>query len=67
MLSERAIEVQIGLYLCLMDYSNTFDKIQQKVLLGVLGEVDLHGKDIQIICKLYWEETARVQIANACT
>lgn len=50
-----------------MDYTNTLDKIEQKAPIEVLGKLDLHGKDIQIICNLYWEETARVQIANACT
>ena len=64
MLSERAIEMQKDLYLCFIDYTKTFDKVQHEELLGMLGKLDIHGKDLRIVRNLYWEQTACMRIDN---
>lgn len=45
-----AIEVQKQLYACFKEYIMAFNKVWHKELLGMLGNCDLHEKDIQIIC-----------------
>ena len=64
MLSERAIEMQKDLHLCFIDYTKAFDKVQHEELLGMLGKLDIHGKDLRIVRNLYWEQTACMRIDN---
>ena len=64
MLSEGAIEMQKDLYLCFIDYTKAFDKVQHEELLGMLGKLDIHGKDLRIFRNLYWEQTACMRIDN---
>ncbi|XP_047494947.1 uncharacterized protein LOC125043038 [Penaeus chinensis] len=52
MLSERAIEMQRDLYLCFIDYTKAFDKVQHEELLKALQSIDLVGKDIRLIRNL---------------
>ena len=47
MLSERAIEMQKDLYMCFIDYTKAFDKVQHEELLKLLQSLDLDGKDIR--------------------
>ena len=44
-LSERAIEMQKDVYMCFMDYTKAFDKINREELLLILQCPDLDGKD----------------------
>ena len=62
MISERAIEMQKNLYLCFIDYTKAFDKVQHEELFKLLQALDLDGKDIQLIRNLYWEQTACIKI-----
>ena len=62
MISERAIEKQRDVYMCFIDY--TFDEVKHENLLGMLMNLDLHGKDIRIIRNLYWDQTACIRIGN---
>ena len=64
MLTERAIEKQKDLYMCFIDYSKAFDKVQHVKLMEMLESINLDGKDLQLIRNLYWEQTACIRIDN---
>jgi len=64
MLAERAIEMQGDLYLCFIDYTKAFDRVQHEKLLQDLIDLDLDGKDLRFIRNLYWEQTACIRVEN---
>jgi len=64
MLSERAIEMQKDLYMCFIDYTKAFDKVQHAELPKMLETFDLDGKDIRLIRNLYWGQTACLRVGN---
>lgn len=60
MLSERAVESQKCTYLFLIDDRKAFDKERHEKLREVSGNLDLHGKDIEIIHNVYSEQTVYI-------
>ena len=64
MLSERAIEMQKDLYVCFIDYTKAFDKVQHEELFKLLHGLDLDGKDLRVLRNLYWEQTACMRVGN---
>ena len=64
MLADRAIEMQGDLYLCFIDYTKAFDRVQHDKLLQDLMDLDLDGKDLRFIWNLYWEQTASIRVEN---
>lgn len=46
MLSERTIEVQINRYLCFLNCTKAFDKVQHKEVFEMKGKRGLHREDI---------------------
>lgn len=42
----------------------TFSKVEHEELLEMWEELDLHGKDSQITCNLYWAQKACMWIEN---
>ena len=58
---ERAIEVQQDVYICFIDYTKAFDRVNHSKLIECLKEVGVDDKDLQIIIKMYWEQTAVVR------
>jgi len=64
MLADRAIEMQGDLYLCFIDYTKAFDRVQHEKLLQDLIDLDLDGKDLRFIWNLYWEQTASIRVEN---
>lgn len=63
-LCERSIEVQHDVYLCFIDYSKAFDKVQHEKLFKILDQMDIDGKTVRWIRNLYWEQTAAVRVDN---
>ena len=63
MLSERAIEMQKDLYVCFVDYTKAFDKVQHE-LFHLLEGLDLDGKDLRVLRNLYWEQTACMRVGE---
>ena len=57
---ERSLELQKDVYICFIDYTKTFDRIKQIKMIECLQEIDIDEKDLQIITKLHWEQTAVV-------
>src|SRR5438132_1095970 len=50
---ERSIEVNKDLYLCFINFTKAFDRVQHKKLLNMLQDLDLDGKDIRLVRNLY--------------
>jgi len=63
-LAERAIEMQRNLFVCFIDYTKAFDKVQHEELMKDLEGLDLDGKDLRLIRNLYWEQTACMKVDN---
>ena len=49
-------------YLCFIDYSKAFDKVQHEKLFAILNELDIDGKTLRWIQNLYWDQTAAVRV-----
>ena len=64
MISERAIEMQKDLYICFIDYTKAFEKVQHKEPFNSLQNLDLYRKDLRIIRNLYWEQTACMHVGG---
>ena len=58
------IEMQKDLYLCFIDYSKAFDKVRHEKLFNILKHLDIDGKDLRVIRKLYWDQNAAVRIGG---
>ena len=58
---ERAIEVGKDVYICFVDYSKVFDMVKHSKMTECLKKIGLDGKDLQIITKLYWDQTVAVR------
>ena len=62
MISERAIEMKKDLYICFIDYTKAFDKVQHREIFSLLQDLDLDGKDLRVLRNLYWEQTACMRV-----
>ncbi|XP_037779362.1 uncharacterized protein LOC119575898 [Penaeus monodon] len=50
---ERAIELQKDLYVCFIDYTKAFDKVQHEELFNMLRSLNLDEKDLRVLHNLY--------------
>ena len=56
--------MQMDLYLCFIDYTKAFDRVNHEQLQDVLQNLDLDGKDIRLLKNFYWEQQAGMRINN---
>ena len=63
-ISERMLQVDKPLFLCFIDYSKAFDKVEHEALLKLLQQLDIDSKDLRLLRNLYCEQTAGVRIRN---
>ena len=61
-IAERMLQVDKPLFLCFIDYSKAFDKVQHEALFKILQQLDIDGKDLRLLRNLYWEQTAGIRI-----
>ena len=54
--------MQKDVFICFIDCTKAFDKIQHKQLMHILSSLDLDGKDISLIQNLYWEQATCMQV-----
>ena len=52
------------MYICFIDYTKAFDQVNHTKLIECLKEIGVDNKDLQIIAKMYWEQTAVVRTKN---
>ena len=63
-LERQSIEVQQDVYICFIDYTKAFERVDHTKLIECLKEIGVDNKDLQIIAKMYWEQTAVVRTKN---
>ena len=64
---ERATDVQKDVYICFIDYTKAFDRVTHFKMIEFLSEIGIDDKDLQIMSKLYWEQSACVRRENGMT
>ena len=64
MITERCVEIQKDLYICFIYYAKAFDEVQHATLFEILQELDINGKDVELIKNLYWQQQAAVRIGQ---
>ena len=67
MICERVIDLGKDLYICFIDYTKAFDRVKHSKMIECLKEIGVDDKDLQIITKLYWEQTAVVWTESGLT
>ena len=50
-----------------MDYTKAFDRVKYSKIIGCLSEIGIDDKDLKIIAKMYWEQTAVVRTEHGIT
>ena len=48
--------------MCFIDYAKAFDKVQHVTLFEILQELDVNGKDLELVQNFYWQQQASVRI-----
>ena len=64
---ERSLETQNDVYICLIDYTKAFDRVMHSKMIDCLKEVGIDDRDLQIITKMYWEQTVVVKTDTGLT
>ena len=64
MIAERQIEMRKDLYLCFIDYEKAFDRVRHPLVVKMLEDVNLDGKDLRLICNLYWDQESAIRIGD---
>ena len=50
-----------------IDYTKAFDRVKHLKIIECLSEIEMDDKDLQIITKLYWEQSVVVRTENGMT
>ena len=64
---ERATDEQKDVYICFIDYTKAFDRVKHFKMMESLSEIGIDDKDLQIISKLYREQSASVRTESGMT
>ena len=62
-----SIDLEKDVYICFIDYTKAFDRVKHSKIIECLSEIGIDHKDLQIITKMYWEETAVVRTEHGIT
>ena len=63
----RAADVQRDVYICFIDYTKAFDRVERFGMMECLSEIGVDGRDLQIVSKLYWEQSVCVGTESGMT
>jgi hypothetical protein len=63
-LLQRCWEVRKPVYMCFIDFEKAFNRVQHTRLITALQSIQLDEKDIKLIAKLYWNQTAIINTNN---
>ena len=61
------MEVHKDIYICFIDYTKAFDRVKHSKMIDCLKEIEANSKDLTIITKMYWEQTANVRTDHKIT
>ena len=64
---EQVIDLGKDVYICFIDYTKVFDRVKHSKIIECLSEIGIDHKDLQIITKMYWEQTAVVRAEHGIT
>ena len=64
---ERALEVGKEVFICFIDYTKAFDQVKHSKIMECLKEIGVDDTELQIITKLYWEQSAVVRTESGLT
>ena len=53
--------VQKALYVYFIDYVKAFDKVKHELLIEMMKELDLDGRDVYLIMNRHWDQQAAVR------
>ena len=54
-------------YICFIEYTKAFDRVKHLKMIECLSEIGMDDKDLQIINKLYWEQSESVRTESGMT
>lgn len=63
-LMQSCLDVIQDVYVCLIDFENSFDKICHEKLLEFLKRKNIDSCDIRIISNMYWNQKVTVKVEN---
>ena len=63
----RAMEINQDVYICFINYTKAFDRVKHSKMVKCVTEIGVDSKDLQIITKMYWEQTAVVRTESGVT
>ena len=63
-LIERSIEMKQDIYVCMIDYSKAFDKVQHEPFMEILRDLKIEGKSWRLIRNIYWDRSATIRYEN---
>lgn len=66
-LAQRCLDMNHDIYLCFVDFEKAFDKVQHGKLIEILNSKNIDSRNIEIISRLYWNQTAKVKVDNQFT
>ena len=64
---EQAIDLWTDVYLCFIGCTKAFDRVKPSKIIECLIEIGIDDEDLQIITKIYWEQTAVVRTEHGIT
>eukprot|EP00795_Rhopilema_esculentum_P010184 gene10184-biopygen12799 len=59
--------MQRDVFICFIDYSKAFDKVRHGDMFEELQKLDMHGKDLQLLQNLYWNQSACIRVDGECS
>ena len=66
-MKERSTDVQKDVYICFIDYTKASDRVKHFKTIYCLSDIGIDDKDLQIITKLYWEQSASIRAEGGMT
>ena len=63
-LIEGSIDIKQDIYVCMIDYSKAFDKVQHEPFMEILKDLNIKGKSWRLIRNIYWDQSATIRHEN---
>ena len=54
--------MQKDIFLCFVDYTKAFDRIEHNEIMHFLDDLSLDDKDLRLIQKLYYQQYAAIRV-----
>ena len=64
-LKQKHLHIQKDMYACFNNFAKAFDRVHHIEPINYLERTGIDGKDVRIICELYWHQKATIRIDQA--